>query len=103
MTQAKSIIPELVRTHSRITDLMAGCLPERVNETLEQTGYSVLKELADARANTWKEFADKVATLVGALPHDPLPGWLNRLRDSFAEDVYSLPALSACDMVEAAE
>jgi len=40
MTQAKSIIPELVRTHSRITDLMAGCLPERVNETLEQTQLS---------------------------------------------------------------
>ncbi|WP_334387623.1 hypothetical protein [Bradyrhizobium sp. AZCC 2262] len=45
----------------------------------------------------------KVATLVGALPHDPLPGWLNRLRDSFAEDIYALPALSACDRVEAAE
>jgi hypothetical protein len=82
---------------------MAGCLPERVNEVLEETGYSVLKELADARATSWEEFADKVSTLVGALPHDPLPGWLNRLKDSFAEDVYALPSIPVCDLVEAAE
>lgn len=74
MPQAKSIVPELVCTHSRITTLLAGDLPERINEALKETGYSVLKELADARATTWGEFADKVSTLVGALPHDPPAG-----------------------------
>jgi hypothetical protein len=103
MAQAKSIIPELVRTHSRITTLRAGCLPERVNDALEETGYDVLKELAGARATTWEEFADKVSTLVGALPHDPLPGWLKRLRESFSDDVVALAALPVCDLVEAAE
>ena len=103
MADQTNTIDVLIRTYEKTADLRAGCLPDRVNEALEETGYGVLKELANARATTWEEFADKVATLVGALPHDPLPGWLNRLRDSFAEDVYALPAMEVCDLAEAAE
>jgi hypothetical protein len=99
MADQTNTITALIRTYERTADLRAGCLPERVNEVLEETGYSVLKELAAERATTWEEFADKVATPVGALPHDPLPGWLNRLRESFSDDVMALAAMPVCDLV----
>ncbi|MFK4537940.1 hypothetical protein ABIA00_006123 [Bradyrhizobium ottawaense] len=58
-------IPELVHDHRKIVALMQGSLPERVTETLRETGYDILKELAHAQPETWPEFADKAATLVG--------------------------------------
>jgi hypothetical protein len=103
MATTTNTITALIRTYEKTADLRAGRLPERVNEVLEETGYGVLKDLAAARATTWEEFADKVSCLIGALPHDPLPGWLNRLRDSFSDDVMALAALPVCDLVEAAE
>lgn len=103
MADQTTTIDVLIRTYEKTADLRAGCLPERVNDALEETGYDVLKELANARVTTWEEFADKVSTLVGALPHDPLPGWLNRLRDSFSHDVVALAALPVCDLVDGVE
>ncbi|WP_445222114.1 hypothetical protein ACKWRH_20790 [Bradyrhizobium sp. Pa8] len=97
-------VAQLVQDYCKVTTLKQGALPERVIKMLEETGYDVLKELANEQAQTWDEFAAKVSTLVGAL-NDPLPGWLNHLKDSFAADLLALPVPSFWDdeLAQAAE
>jgi hypothetical protein len=99
---ATTTITELTRTYRKITKLIEfGCLPERIIETLRESSYDVLKELADAQPETW-EFRDKVDVLVGALPIDPTQGWLTRVCDSLRADLLFLP-LSMSELAQAAE
>ncbi|MCK1338110.1 hypothetical protein IVB38_19325 [Bradyrhizobium sp. 38] len=103
---ADTTISKLTRQHRRIVTLMHGALPQRVVEMLDDTANDVLGQLAEAEATTWLEFSDKVACLVGGLPHDPTSGWLVRVRDSFAADLLALPVHSAwaeSELAEAAE
>jgi len=80
-----------------LVDSTRGCfIPAELDSSISTTRRN------DAQGQTWPEIAGKVATLVGALPHDPLPGWLNRLRESFADDVMALAALPV-QVAEAAE
>lgn len=89
---ADTTVTQLVRDYRKMATLMNGGLPERVIEMLGDTSRDVLLELAEAPASTWQDFSEKVAVLIGALPADPLPGWLARIRDSFADDLRALPA-----------
>jgi len=49
MADQTTTIGVLIRTYEKTATLMPGCLPGRVNDVLEQTGYAVLKELAGTR------------------------------------------------------
>lgn len=84
---ATTTVIQLVHDYKKVSTLAAGSLPARVVEMLHDTSADILVELVEVEPRDWDEFAAKVQTLVGALPADPTPGWLERVRDGLAEDL----------------